>query len=96
MTSFKSYSRVIFGRNGKNFGGVDQSFDPHAEAGGEVPYSMDVEYTNEKIRKRDGYEKFSNFVRTSILQIGKVDFLDIDHSIAVCLGDGEIYHITDL
>ena len=93
---YKSYSQSIFGRSANGFEGVDQGFDPHAESENRVPYSMDIDYSNGTLMKRDGFEKYNTYTSKSVMSIARVDFKEGEDEMTFLLGDGSVYYVTGL
>lgn len=96
MGRYKTYSQTIFGRKGNAFEGVDQNFDPASEPMGRVQYSMDVDYTREIIKTREGYTQVNEYPYASVLSIQNVPFPEVGSSVAVMTGNGDVYRISDL
>jgi len=95
MTQFHSHARTIFTNKDAQFQGVDQGFDPHAEQPQRVPYAMDIDFAEGKLKMRDGYSKYLSY-SSSVMGVSKVEFQDVDDGLAVLLGDGTVYYIEGI
>ena len=96
MTKFRTYRRIIFGKDGKLFQGVDQGFDPCSEPSGRVQFAMDADFGNQTIKLRNGYEKFLQYNSASVLGIKRITFNEeANDGLAVLLGDGTVMFNLD-
>ncbi len=95
MAQWKTYSQTIFGKSGRLFEGVEQGFDPCAEPNGRVQVSINVDYSAQTLKKRNGYEVVTSKNTSSIMSIKNIDFEDIN-GILILYSVGYVVMLTEV